>query len=43
MYTPLQDTEKYVIYSVDKEEYDTCRILNNHRIIAYCDSPYDPR
>ncbi|CAG0915883.1 unnamed protein product, partial [Notodromas monacha] len=32
--------EKYVIYLVSKEEYDTCRITNpKPRIIAVCDRP----
>jgi hypothetical protein len=40
----LQDTEKYVIYNVNKEEYDTCRIMsNNPRIVAYCTEPYIER
>ncbi|XP_045530728.1 ephrin-A4-like, partial [Pieris brassicae] len=43
-YTPgtfEDDTEKYIIYNVSKEEYDTCRITNpNPRIIAICDKPH---
>lgn len=43
-YTPgthEDDAEKYIIYNVSKEEYDTCRITNpNPRIIAICDKPY---
>uniref|UniRef100_T1HCG7 Ephrin RBD domain-containing protein n=1 Tax=Rhodnius prolixus TaxID=13249 RepID=T1HCG7_RHOPR len=43
-YTPgthEEDAEKYIIYNVSKEEYDTCRITNpNPRIIAICDKPY---
>jgi len=36
-----EDTEKYIIYNVSKEEYDTCRITSpNPRIIAVCDKPY---
>lgn len=36
-----EDTEKYIIYNVSKEEYETCRITNpNPRIIAICDKPY---
>jgi ephrin-B len=32
--------EQYIIYSVSKEEYDTCRITNpKPRIIAVCDRP----
>ncbi|EEB11121.1 Ephrin-B1 precursor, putative [Pediculus humanus corporis] len=39
--THEEDTEKYIIYNVSKEEYDTCRITNpNPRIIAICDKPY---
>ncbi|XP_020294832.1 ephrin-B2 [Pseudomyrmex gracilis] len=34
------DAEKYIIYNVSKEEYDTCRITNpSPRIIAQCDKP----
>jgi len=44
VYTPgthEEDAEKYIIYNVSKEEYDTCRITNpNPRIIAVCDKPY---
>ncbi|CAG0923923.1 unnamed protein product [Notodromas monacha] len=33
--TPEEEAEKYIIYNVSKEEYDTCRITNpNPRIIA---------
>ncbi|XP_043246439.1 ephrin-A4-like [Amphibalanus amphitrite] len=40
-WTKEEDTEKYIIYNVSKEEYDTCRITNpNPRIIAVCDKPY---
>ncbi|CAG7817526.1 unnamed protein product [Allacma fusca] len=39
--TREEDAEKYIIYNVSKEEYDTCRITNpNPRIIAVCDKPY---
>ncbi|XP_064103113.1 ephrin-B2-like [Macrobrachium nipponense] len=32
--------EKYIIYNVSKEEYDTCRITNSSpRVIAVCDKP----
>ena len=32
--------EKHIIYSVDKDEFDSCRILNpKPRIIAVCDQP----
>ncbi|XP_044256388.1 ephrin-B2-like [Tribolium madens] len=44
VYTPGtygDDLEKYIIYNVSKEEYETCRITNpNPRIIAICDKPY---
>ncbi|XP_014486860.1 PREDICTED: ephrin-B2 [Dinoponera quadriceps] len=34
------ETEKYIIYNVSKEEYETCRITNpSPRIIAVCDKP----
>ncbi|XP_025162332.1 ephrin-B2 [Harpegnathos saltator] len=34
------DTEKYIIYNVSKEEYETCRITNpSPRVIAVCDKP----
>ncbi len=32
--------EKFIIYVVNKEEYDTCRIMDQHpRTIAQCDTP----
>lgn len=45
VYTPQtrneEDMEKYIIYNVSKDEYETCRITNpNPRIIAVCDKPY---
>ncbi|XP_060516335.1 ephrin-B2 [Cylas formicarius] len=44
VYTPGtrdDEMEKYIIYNVSKDEYDTCRITNpNPRIIAVCDKPY---
>ncbi|KAJ8950944.1 hypothetical protein NQ318_008383 [Aromia moschata] len=44
VYTPGtrdEDMEKYIIYNVSKDEYETCRITNpNPRIIAVCDKPY---
>ena len=34
--------ERYVVYSVSKTEYDSCRITQpNPRIIAVCDRPYE--
>ncbi|KAB0801057.1 hypothetical protein PPYR_05411 [Photinus pyralis] len=36
-----EDAEKYIVYNVSREEYETCRITNpNPRIIAVCDKPY---
>ena len=33
-----------MIYNVQEEEYETCRILRqNPRVIAYCTSPYEER
>lgn len=44
VYTPGtkdEDIEKYIIYNVSKDEYETCRITNpNPRIIAVCDKPF---
>ncbi|XP_077293332.1 ephrin [Arctopsyche grandis] len=44
MYPPDKNddnAEKYIIYNVSKEEYDTCRITNpNPRVIAICDKPH---
>ncbi|XP_030759565.1 ephrin-A4 isoform X2 [Sitophilus oryzae] len=45
VYTPNtrddDEMEKYIIYNVSKDEYETCRITNpNPRIIAVCDKPY---
>lgn len=44
VYTPgakEEDMEKYIIYNVSKDEFETCRITNaNPRIIAVCDKPY---
>ena len=38
---PFGETgEEHIIYNVGKEEYDTCRILQeNPRIVAYCNEP----
>ena len=39
-----EDTEKFVIYHVKKEEFDTCQIMSAHpRILAQCDKPYSLR
>lgn len=44
VYTPGtkdEDVERYIIYNVSKEEYDSCRITNpGSRIIAVCDKPH---
>lgn len=44
VYTPgtkEEDIEKYIIYNVSKDEYETCRITNpSPRIIAVCDKPF---
>ncbi|KAF7391130.1 hypothetical protein HZH66_009610 [Vespula vulgaris] len=38
------DPEKYLIYNVSKEEYETCRITNpSPRLIAICDKPYEDK
>ena len=40
--THPDDIETYVIYSVSKEEYDSCRITNpNPRVIAICNKPHE--
>jgi len=37
-----REIEKYIIYSVTKEEYETCRITNpNPKTIAMCNKPYE--
>ena len=37
------DEEKYIVYNVSKEEYDTCRISQtNPKVVAKCDSPDRP-
>ncbi|XP_076346408.1 ephrin-B1-like isoform X1 [Tachypleus tridentatus] len=39
--TQEEDVERYIIYNVSKEEYDSCRISNpNSRVIAVCDKPH---
>ncbi|KAL1469045.1 hypothetical protein MTO96_004779 [Rhipicephalus appendiculatus] len=39
--TQEEDVERYIIYNVSKEEYDSCRITNpTPRIIAVCDKPH---
>lgn len=44
VYTPgtkEEEVERYIIYNVSKEEYDSCRITKpNPRIIAICDKPH---
>ena len=38
--TGVNTTERHIIYSVEKEEFDTCTIIKpNPRIIAVCDQP----
>jgi len=40
--TSIGDIETYVIYSVSKEEYDSCRITDSDpRVIAICDKPHE--
>merc|ERR1711971_855640 len=37
---PLNSQEKHVIYSVSKEEFDSCRVSNPRpKIVAICDKP----
>ncbi|XP_055931081.1 ephrin-B2a-like isoform X1 [Argiope bruennichi] len=39
--TKEEDVERYIIYNVSKEEYDSCRITNPaSRKIALCDKPH---
>lgn len=39
--TNEEDMEKYIIYNVSKDEFETCRITNpDPRIIAVCDKPH---
>lgn len=39
---PERDKEKSVIYSVSKDEYETCRITQPHpRVIAVCNEPHE--
>lgn len=36
-----RDMEKYIIYSVGREEYENCRIINpNPKVVAVCDKPH---
>ena len=36
----VEEGERYIIYNVSKEEYDTCRISQAEpRVVAVCDSP----
>ena len=40
--TSENQQEKYIIYSVSKQEYDSCRITqSNPKIIAVCNRPYE--
>ena len=35
-----RSSERYIIYNVSKEEYESCRITHNDpRIVAVCDKP----
>ena len=37
-----EEMETYIIYSVNKEEYDSCRIMSpNPRVIAQCTKPHE--
>ncbi len=39
--TREEDTEKYIIYSVTREEYENCRInTQNPKVVAVCNKPY---
>ena len=41
---PEEHTERFIIYAVNKEEYDMCRIMTaKPRAIVLCDKPYDLR
>ena len=36
-----EDTERFVIYHVNREEYEMCRIMNAHpKVIGVCNRPY---
>jgi hypothetical protein len=40
--THSDDIETYIIYSVSKDEYESCRITNpNPRVIAICNKPHE--
>eukprot|EP00095_Tigriopus_kingsejongensis_P010000 maker-scaffold368_size193847-snap-gene-0.35 protein:Tk10000 transcript:maker-scaffold368_size193847-snap-gene-0.35-mRNA-1 annotation:"PREDICTED: uncharacterized protein LOC103576205 isoform X3" len=40
----LGQAEQFIIYAVNKEEYDTCRIMTaSPRIVAKCDTPHTPK
>ena len=47
MYKPGTDSrshEKYIIYNVSKEEYETCRIAQpSPKVVAVCDRPTELR
>ena len=39
---PIEETEQFVIYHVNREEFDMCRIMNAHpRAIVACNKPYE--
>ena len=38
-----EEDERYLVYNVSKEEYDTCRInQQNPKVVAQCDNPDRP-
>jgi len=40
--TKVTDIEKYIIYNVSREEFESCQITSaNPRVIALCDKPHD--
>ena len=40
----ITNLEQYIIYAVNKEEYDMCRIMTAYpRRMAMCDNPFDRR
>jgi hypothetical protein len=40
--TKVADIEKYIIYNVSREEFESCQITSaNPRVIAICDKPHD--
>ena len=40
----FQAVERYIVYNVNKEEFDTCHITNPHpRMVVFCDKPHENR